>query len=425
MATQQEYRDKDNANVMDLAYEAGSILLENGAEISRVEETMQRIAAHYGVEDESFFVLSNGIMATGKNYARSKFIPIKGTSLDKVVAVNQLSREVVQGQCDIPQLEQRLKQIRAMKPKPALEQILASALGSAAFCIVFGGGFADSVAAFVAGLLLWIYMLFVGYRKLSRIVANVTGGLLASILCVVMFKLGLGTHLSNMVIGAIIPLIPGVPFTNGIRDIANEDYIAGVTRLLDAIFAFFCIALGVALAFIVDAFICGKMQQLTALSADAQTSGMAVQLAAAFLGTMAFAVLFGVPRKFYFDTGLCGMMGWLLYLILSRHTNLSVMGVVFFATALVTFTAMLQAIVRKCPITVFLICGIFPLVPGAGIFWTSYHLVSDQLSAALQTGFSALKVTIAIAFGILAIAELNGKNRIGRLFAPKNTNKRK
>ena len=68
----------DTPKTLDLAYEAGSILLENGAEISRVEETMRRIAGHYGVEDESFFVLSNGIMATGKDYARSKFIPIQG-----------------------------------------------------------------------------------------------------------------------------------------------------------------------------------------------------------------------------------------------------------------------------------------------------------------------------------------------------------
>ncbi|MCR4738338.1 MAG: threonine/serine exporter family protein [Bacteroidales bacterium] len=389
--------------------------MENGAEISRVDETMRRIAGHYGVDDESFFVLSNGIMATAKGFARTKFIPIKGRSLDKVVAVNQLSREVSEGKCDLEQLESRLKAIRAMRPKPAWEQILASAFGSAAFCIVFGGGFADSVAAFVAGLLLWVYMLFVGYRHLSRIAGNITGGLLATALCGVMYQLGLGTHLSNMIIGAIIPLIPGVPFTNGIRDLAHEDYIAGVTRLLDAMLVFFCIALGVALAFILDAAMYGQMQVLEGLAAAPETAGMVVQLVSAFIGTMAFAVLFGVPRRYYLDCGFCGMVGWLLYLILVRHTGLSVPIVVFFATALVAFTAMVQAIVRKCPITVYLICGIFPLVPGAGIFWTTYNVVSEQLGAALHSGITALKVTVAIAFGIILVAELNGKNRIGRL----------
>ena len=406
--------DEQN-RIMELAYEAGAILLENGAEISRVDETMRRIAGHYGVDDENFFVLSNGIMATANGFARTKFIPIKGTSLDKVVAVNQLSREISEGKCDLEQLESRLKAIRTMRPKPAWEQIVASAFGSAAFCIIFGGGFTDSIAAFVAGLVLWVYMLFVGYRHLSRIAGAITGGLLATLLCGVMFRLGLGTHLSNMIIGAIIPLIPGVPFTNGIRDLAHEDYIAGVTRLLDALLTFFCISMGVALAFMLDAAVSGTMQHLESLTAAPETAGMFVQLLAAYVGTVAFAVLFGVPRKYYLDSGLCGMLGWLLYLILANHTGLSVANVVFFATVLVTFTAMVLAIVRKCPITVYLICGIFPLVPGAGIFWTTYNVVSEQLGAALHTGVTALKVTVAIAFGIILVAELNGKNRIGRL----------
>ena len=405
----------DNSKVMDLAYEAGAILLENGAEISHVEETMRRIAGHFGVDDESFFVLSNGIMATAKGYARSKFIPIKGTSLDKVVAVNQLSRDVAEGKCDLDQLETQLKKIRAMRPKPVWEHILASALGSAAFCIIFGGGFDDCLASMVVGMLLWVYMLFVGYRHLSRIAGTLTGALLATVLCGVMYLMGVGTHPSNMIIGAIVSLIPGVPFTHGIRDLANEDYIAGITRLLDALLTFLCIALGVAFTFILDAWISGQMQYLENLTAAPETAGMVIQLLAAFVGTAAFAVLFGVPRKYYIDSGICGTVGWLLYLVLVRHTGISVPGVVFFATALVSLTALTQSIIRKCPISVFLICGIFPLVPGAGIFWTTYNLVAEQLSAALHSGILALKVTLAIAFGILFVAELNGKNRIGRL----------
>ena len=143
-----------------------------------------------------------------------------------------------------------------------------------------------------------------------------------------MFRLGLGTHLSNMIIGAIIPLIPGVPFTNGIRDLAHEDYIAGVTRLLDALLTFFCISMGVALAFMLDAAVSGTMQHLETLTAAPETAGMFVQLLAAYVGTVAFAVLFGVPRKYYLDSGLCGMLGWLLYLILMNHTGLSVANVV-------------------------------------------------------------------------------------------------
>jgi uncharacterized membrane protein YjjP (DUF1212 family) len=359
-------------------------------------------------------VLSNGIIAAGDGYARSKFIPIRGASLDKVVAVNQLSREVEAGQCTLEQIEERLQQIRAMKPKRAWEQIVASGVGSAAFCILFGGGFADCLASFIAGLLLWVFVLFIGSKHLSRIVNTVTGGLLSSIICFSLYRMGLGSHLSNMIIGAIIPLIPGVAFTNGIRDMANEDYLAGTTRLLDAMLSFFCISLGVALAFMLDENLFGSFLKLDPLIADPQTSSFLVQLIAAFLGTMAFAVLFGVPRNFYFDAGFCGMMGWLLYLILTRYSAFSAVEVMFCATALVTLIALLQSVGRKCPITVFLISGIFPLVPGAGIFWTSYNIVSNQLPEALNTGFAALKATVAIAFGILVVMELNGKGRIGK-----------
>ena len=400
--------------ILDITYEAGAILLENGAEISRVEETMHRIADHFGVEDESFFVLSNGIMMTGKGFARTKFIPIKGASLDKVVAVNQLSREVAEGRWTLEEVGEKLKEIRAMKPKRAWEQILASAVGSAAFCILFGGGFADCLASFIAGLVLWSFMLFVGSRHLSRIVSTVTGGLLSSLVCFGLYRIGLGSHLSNMIIGAIIPLIPGIAFTNGIRDMANEDFIAGTTRLLDAMLSFFCIALGVALAFMLDGNVFGQILELDELVADPQTSGFVVQLVAAYLGTMSFAVLFGVPRRYYIDAGICGTLGWLLYLILTRYSAFSPVETMFTATALVTMVALSQSTARKCPITVFLICGIFPLVPGAGIFWTSYNIVANHLPEALQFGFAAMKATVAIAFGILAVMELNGKGRIGR-----------
>ena len=301
-----------------------------------------------------------------------------------------------------------------MKGKPAWEQILASAVGSAAFCIIFGGSFMDSLASFIAGLILWVFMLFVASKQLSRIVGTASGGLIATLICFGLYRIGLGNHLSNMIIGAIIPLIPGVAFTNGIRDMANEDYIAGVTRLLDAMLTFFCIALGVAMAFVLDMEIFGEMLVLQGLANDPQTAGFAIQLVAAFLGTVSFAALFGVPRKYYFDTGFCGTMGWLLYLILSRYTAMSPVEVLFCATVLVASIALLQSKARKCPITVFLISGIFPLVPGAGIFWTSYNIVSNQLPDAFQTGFAALKATVAIAFGILAVMELNGKGRIGK-----------
>ncbi len=388
--------NQEQEQALRLATEAGHILLENGAEISRVEDTMERIATAYGVEDESFFVLSNGIIATGQHYARAEFIPIKGTQLSKVVEVNQLSRDISRGTILLHEVAARLQAIRNAKGKPWWENIIGIALGVSSFCILFGGSLPDAAATFGCGLLLGAFMTFVG-PHLSRIFGNVLGGLVGGLLCIVAVLLNLGEHLPNMIIGTIIALVPGVPFTNGIRDMANEDYIAGATRLLDAFLAFLCIALGVALAFVAESVFRGGIMQLGAPVMDTVTSHWAIQLPAAFIGTLGFSVLFGAPRRYYLHCGLVGMAGWGVFLLLQPNT----VAAAFLGALTVAIASAVMASLRHCPTTVFLICGIIPLVPGGGIFWTAYYLVSNHLRMAASAGFLALKVTIAIAAGII------------------------
>ena len=364
-------------SALDIASQAGHIMLENGAEISRVEEVMQRISACYGVSSSNFFVLSNGIFTTGQGgYANVEFIPFHGTQLDKVVAVTKLSRDIESGKYTLDEANEELQRIRTLPPHPAWEQIAASAVGSAGFCAIFGGGLIDCAISFLSGILLWCFVLFFSAPNFSKVTANILGGALVTVFCILAHNLGLG-HLGNIMIGAIIPLIPGVPFTNGIRDLAAEDYIAGATRLLDALMVFLCIAMGVSITFLVDSHIEGSMIEL----------------------------LFGVPRRYYVACGISGTFGWIAYMCLTRMAGASPVEATFFATIVVVLTAYFFARRLKCPVIVFLVCGIFPLVPGAGVFWTSYNIVSDQLGAALQSGFLALKVTVAIVFGIIIVTE--------------------
>ena len=448
---------EEQEQALQLATEAGHILLENGAEISRVEETMTRIASAYGIEDESFFVLSNGIIATGQHYARAEFIPIKGTQLAKVVEVNQLSRDVTAGECGnelslsvdkrkslygshhintstyqrinvstiltnsqvntfkplpVETLRQRIQAIRTMPGKVWWEMTLGVALGVSSFSILFGGSLVDALATLVAGVLLGLFMTFVS-PHLSRLVGNVAGGLVGGILCILLYRLAMGIeglpqlHLANMIIGTIIALVPGVPFTNGMRDLANEDYIAGTTRLTDAFLVFLCIALGVALAFIVDGVVTGGIVQLGAPVKDPVAAHWVIQLVAAFVGTVGFSALFGAPRRYYLYCGLAGMAGWAVYLLVAMSH--SVVGAAFFAALAVAAISHIMAKICRCPVTVFLICGIIPLVPGGGIFWTAYYIVTEQLRMAAATGFVALKVTIAIAGGIILASGIINK----------------
>ena len=404
-----EEKDYNLPDVMQLATDAGHIMLENGAEIFRVEETMERITRHYGVESGRFFVLSNGIITSGgTSYSNVEFIPFKGAQLEKVVEVNRLSREIESGECRLQEARARLSGIRAMKPKPFMEQVVASGVGSGAFCAIFGGSPLDCLASLTVGLLLYAFVLAVCKSGFSKIVTNILGSTIATALCIAFYRMGFGQNPGNMIIGSIIPLIPGVPFTNGIRDLANEDYIAGSTRLIDALIVFFCIAAGVALTFLVDGRIENGIIVLDGMRTNELTAIWPVQLAAAFLGTAGFAVLFGVPRDQYLPVGFCGLSGWTVYLLMIRLAGASVIESTFVATMAVVLVSRFMAVRRRCPVIVFQICGVFPLIPGAGIFWTAYYVVVKELSTAVSTGFTALGVTVAIVLGIIFITSLPG-----------------
>ena len=127
----------------------------------------------------------------------------------------------------------------------------------------------------------------------------------------------------------------------------------------------------------------------------------------AFVGTIAFALLFQVPKEYYVNCGLAGGCGWVCYKLLLAGCGL--FGSTFFATVLVVFLSRLSAVQRHCPVTIFLVAGIFPLVPGAGIYWTAYYVVTDQLAKASDRGFQTLKIAVAIVLGILFVFEFPQK----------------
>lgn len=125
---------------------------------------------------------------------------------------------------------------------------------------------------------------------------------------------------------------------------------------------------------------------------------------AAFVGTTAFALLFQVPSRYYFLCGLTGGCGWICYEALLLWCSVPI--ATFFATVVVVFMSRLFAVKKRCPVTVFLIAGIFPLVPGAGIYWTAYYIVTNDLDQAGARGFLTLKTAVAIVLGILLVFEL-------------------
>lgn len=414
---------QSDEEVLDLALMAGHILLENGAEIYRVEETIDRICGYYGVNSENAFVLSNGIFLTAGSaresfFAKVQHIPVSGTHLNKVAAVNQLSREIVEGKHTIQDAYRILEEIRTMPGKKRWMQTLASGVGSAAFCIFFGGTFGDSLAAFAAGICLYLYVLWLSVPHLSKIVGNIGGGALVTVVCCLLYLMGVGENLNFMMIGTIMPLVPGVAFTNSIRDVADGDYISGSVRMLDALLVFFCIAIGVGIGFSLISLVPGsgtlqEMGQLAENSGSGPMGGMEIfgqlakEILSAVIGTVSFSVLFGVPREYYPYCGFIGGAGWLVYCLAELFLPGS--GPCFAATAVVILLSRTAAVMKRCPVTIFLIAGIFPLVPGAGVYWTVYHIVMEELFLAVSTGYSAMKEAIAIVMGIVFVFELPQK----------------
>lgn len=125
-----------------------------------------------------------------------------------------------------------------------------------------------------------------------------------------------------------------------------------------------------------------------------------IQGAVAFIATVAFALLFHLPTRQYVFAGIVGAAGWVCYLA-AQQMGLSAPLSCAAATLLLAVLARVFAVRRRCPFTLFLIPGIFPLVPGAGIYYTAYYFFLGDNILFAENGELTFKTAIAIAIGIV------------------------
>lgn len=131
------------------------------------------------------------------------------------------------------------------------------------------------------------------------------------------------------------------------------------------------------------------------------------ELIAAFFGTIAFSIIFHVPTKFYPYCGMIGAVGWAVYYLL--RIPMGMVMATLCATIVIVIISRFFAVRKECPVTIFLISGIFSLVPGAGVYWTAYYLVVNETGMAADKGMETLKVALAIVLGIVLVFELPQK----------------
>ena len=125
-----------------------------------------------------------------------------------------------------------------------------------------------------------------------------------------------------------------------------------------------------------------------------------IQFLVAVLATISFAILFNAPRKEVLFCGLTGAFGWIIYYIMTTQDVNKVLSSAV-ATLGLTLVTRVLAVTRQNPVTVYLLPGIFPLVPGAGIYYTAYYLFQGNNSMSLDKGLETIYIAGAIVFGII------------------------
>ena len=241
---------EDPQKVLELTVQAGQLLLENGAEVFRVQQTMEIMAAAYGETEFHVYVLTNGIFASlgrdGRQHmARVGHVPQSSVHLGRVDAVNTLSRQIAAGQVPLEEAIARIKQIRAIPVLPLWQQVLACAAGTGFFAILFGGGWREFGCAFVAGILLQLFLWQAEGRRLNKIITRLLGAALVTAVAVLGVWLGFSRDVDRIIIGSIMPLVPGIALTMAVRDFFNSDYLSGTIRIMDALIIGLSIAAGV------------------------------------------------------------------------------------------------------------------------------------------------------------------------------------
>ena len=250
--------DEQRRRIMDFIMAAGETLLENGAEVFRVEQTMEIMARSFHLREFHVYVLTNGIFASAGTAEISEVrnVPTRTTHLGRVAAVNQLSRQIAAGGITIDEAESRLVQAKCIPFPKDRVQLAAGPSGAFCFALIFGGTLRSALAAAVAGLAASAYLLFCGRHGVGGGFRTISTAALITLCCILGCSL-LGTEASHAIIGTLMILTPGIAFTMGIRDFVQGDYLSGTIRMIDALLIAASIAIGAGLVLSLYAFLKG------------------------------------------------------------------------------------------------------------------------------------------------------------------------
>lgn len=238
--------------VLCTALDIGEHLLKNGAEVSRVEDTIERICFAYGAARVESFAITTLIVASvrmknGEHSEQMRHVKTSAMNLYRVEKLNNISRQICQDHISIAEAREQIEKYKRSKPYPESIQILGQVLVVFGFTLFFGGNWFDSIAAGIIALVVaLVSRIDLPFNKgnLQIIVRSFIAGALSEI----SVNIGFAQNLDSVLIGTIMMLIPGLALGTAVYDLFNGNLISGMMRALQCLVIAIFIAIGYAAA---------------------------------------------------------------------------------------------------------------------------------------------------------------------------------
>ena len=236
--------------LLDLASELGFRLMSTGAEIYRVEESIQYLLRAYGVETGEVFAIPNCLIVSltdtnGHASTRVRRIPAHGTDISLLESYNEFCRTISQSPPPLAEALERMDGIQRrhfVYPLPVL--LLAYFVGGGAYSLFFGGNWRDGLCGGLCGIAIGLCLHAMDFLRANSFIRTLVGGAVAAAAALLLVRLGAGDDLDFITIGALMILVPGIAFTNAMRDVMAGDLTSGVNKVVEALLIATAIALG-------------------------------------------------------------------------------------------------------------------------------------------------------------------------------------
>ncbi|MCC8168456.1 MAG: threonine/serine exporter family protein, partial [Clostridiales bacterium] len=233
--------------LLDITTDLSYRLAMCGAETFRVEESAKRIMASYGISAEVFAIpncLHISIRTPdGRPLTSMRRIGYHGNDMDGVERYSNLSRMICEKRPDLTTMKQWVEQTEPAKYSLGMT-LLGSFLGTGGFSILFGATWTDALCAGICGVLIGAISHLLEKFETNSFFRIIIAAFSMGILAYFMGAVGITKNTDAVVIGALLLLMPGLLFVNGLRDIIFGDTNSGMNRIVQVLLIAAAIALG-------------------------------------------------------------------------------------------------------------------------------------------------------------------------------------